>query len=93
MLLLSIVFLLLACYDAAHTYRMLKTHGLSIEMNPALPWLARKIGLAPGVWTGIMIPTLALVTLGLVIHPILEFLVPARGFLFGLQLRSAIAHG
>jgi len=72
---------------------MLKTHGLSIEMNPALPWLARKIGLSPGVWTGIMVPTLAIVALGLFIHPVLEFLVPTRGFLFGLQLRSAIAHG
>lgn len=90
--LLCFLFLSLACYDALHTCRMLKTHGLEIEMNPAIAWLAGRLGLAPGVWTGIMVPTLALTALGIIIHPLLELLVPARGFLFGMQFRMALAH-
>jgi hypothetical protein len=75
---------------------MLREHGLDIELNPVIPWLARKFGLASGVWLGIMIPSLLLAAWGAAFHPILELLVPARGFLFGMQLgklRNIFAHG
>jgi len=83
---LLFVFLLLAVSDAAYTIRMLSKHGVAIELNPVIGWLAARFGLAAGVWTGIMIPTIAIAALAILWPPLFAIMIPARALLSGMQL-------
>lgn len=86
MIILLAIFLALAVSDAAYTIRMLSKHGVAIELNPAIRWLAARFGLSAGVWTGIMIPTLAIAVLAILWPPLLAIMVPLRALLCGMQL-------
>lgn len=85
MSLLILLFLGLAYSDIWYTRFMLKRHGLGIELNPLIPWLARKFGLSSGVFLGIALPTLLILYLGITFRPLLELVTLARLLLFFLQ--------
>jgi hypothetical protein len=86
MIILLAIFLALAAFDAAYTTRMLSKHGVAIELNPTIPWLAARFGLSAGVWLGVMIPTLVIAALAFMVPPLLAVMVPARALLCGMQL-------
>lgn len=94
MSLLILLFLGLAYSDIWYTRFMLKRHGLGIELNPLIPWLARKFGLSSGVFLGIALPSLVILYLGITFRPLLEFVTLARLMLFFMQaLRLRIELG
>ncbi len=76
----------MASFDAAYTVRQLTKYGVEVELNPLIPWLVRRIGMVPGVWLAVSVPSLLYALLGFEWHWILETYVPIRGFLMGLQL-------
>lgn len=84
---LILLFIGLAYTDILYTQFMLGRYGLEIELNPLIPWLSRKIGLAAGVFLGIAAPTFLLLYLGIEVRPLLELVTFARLMLFFYQAR------
>jgi hypothetical protein len=85
---LILLFLTLVFSDMVYTHFMLGRYGLGIELNPTIPWLARKFGLAFGVFAGIAIPSLLFLFLGIYFRPLLEFITLCRLMLFFLQAQQ-----
>jgi hypothetical protein len=91
---LILLFLALAYIDTLYTRYMLGRYGIGIELNPVIPWLIRKVGLANGVLVGVTVPTLLVLFLGIFFRPLLEGVTLARLFLFFAQasnLRNELA--
>lgn len=94
MSLLILLFMGLAYSDVMYTGFMLKRHGIGIELNPLIPWLARRMGLPLGVLLGILLPSLVILWLGIDFRPLLEIVTLARLLLFFMQanhLRTELA--
>lgn len=85
MFLLILLFMGLAYSDILYTSFMLKRYGTGIELNPIIPWLAHRTGLASGVFLGIALPSFLILYLGLSFRPLLELFTLARLMLFFLQ--------
>lgn len=82
---LILLFVGLVYSDICYTRFMLKRYGVGIELNPLIPWLANRVGLALGVFLGIALPSLVILYLGITFRPLLEGVTLARLMLFFLQ--------
>lgn len=85
------VFLLLAFLDLEFTKRKISEYGLQVELNPAIRWLVKHLGIEYGTDIGVVIPTLFIAWLGWYSPCFLSFVLGARFLLFLLQLRSGYA--
>jgi len=81
------LFVLLALFDVWYTIRQLTRLGPEVELNGFIRWIIPKTSVASGVFTGIMVPTLLLVPLGLRFPSLLVFLLGCRTTLASFQLR------
>lgn len=59
----------LVAFDVWATVKLLKTFGVDAELNGAVKWAIRKLGLARGVTLGVMLPASAW-GIALAAHPV-----------------------
>jgi hypothetical protein len=92
---LVLLYLMLAYTDFLYTHFMLRRYGTGIELNPAIKWATKHLGLDFGVMAGIMVPTLVILYFGIDFRPLLETVFFARLMLFFFQvnhLRTELWH-
>ena len=89
LLILCLLWVAMAAFDAGHTIYMLTRHGIAIEMNGLIRKLCGWWGISKGVIAGIFIPTCAIAGLCWLfqVEILMQVLVALRITLFIFQLK------
>jgi hypothetical protein len=85
---LKLCFLAMALFDAWATNQRLSKVGIQAEYNPLIRWLSEHFGTEGGVFIGILVPTLILISFAEIFPKSFIFLVGTRTTLFGFQMRT-----
>ena len=85
---IAVCYLILALFDAWYTSYRLPPTGLTAEWNPTIRFLARMLGLRTGIYVGVLLPTLLILSLGTLFPSTLIFLLGCRTTLATFQLKT-----
>jgi hypothetical protein len=83
-----LLYLSFALFDVWFTAKRLPHIGIEAELNPFARWAALKFGIAEGIFTSVLIPTVGVI---LVCHNhlwLMTFMLGCRTTLFAFQLRQ-----
>lgn len=84
----SILWLLLAAFDAWFTQRQMRLHGIAVEMNKVIRYLAGMLGEQAGAYFGVGVPSIAIASLAIMFHA-----SHAIAVLVGMRLMLALKQG
>jgi hypothetical protein len=83
----SLVFLLLAVFDAWFTAKRIPQLGIEAEHNPLIRWLSYKYGVKTGIYAGVLVPTILIMLVGITFPELILYLLGCRTTLFAFQVK------